>query len=332
MTKRDAVHEAGQRALCFLPMNLARTLLLLSLLVPLRPALACVWDTDTLKEESLGLAAVADTVQGKFFKHSRVFYERKVLYTEPMLKQEKVSPERYDDLAVAYDKLGRTQEAIAIMEAKEKRFPGLYTTAANLGTFHAHAGDFTRALELLSKGLKLNPNAHFGREKYQVKAIEYLQRLAKDPELVRKEELLGLRLDPEQASFVMNEKERAQNPNLPSVPKDATVALAGIIRFGSGDKSQHVWFSLGTALAWQGHKNLAIRALRRAELLGHPLAQEHAEALLNIIDEYSDYPGWAKVSAELDAEFEKGQAWVREKQRKEEALIEKGRLEQAFGY
>lgn len=313
-------------------MNLARALLLLSVLVPLRPAFACLWDKDTLKEESFGISSVADTVRGKIFKHSRVFYERKVLYTEPLLKQEKVSPDRYDDLAVAYEKLGRTQEAIATMEAKEKRFPGLYTTAANLGTFHAHAGDFPRALELLRKGLEINPNAHFGREKYQVKAIEYLQRLVKEPELVRQEELLGLPLAPEDASFVLNEKKRPAESKLPQVPKDATVALAGIIRFGSGDTSPHVWFSLGNALAWQGHKHLAIRALRRAELLGHPLAREHAEALIRTIESYGDRADWKKIGPELDADFEKGQAWVREEQRKEEALLEKGKLRQVFDY
>jgi hypothetical protein len=130
----------------------------------------------------------------------------------------------------------------------------------------------------------------------------------------------------------MNEKESAKVPNLPKVPKDAAVALAGIIRFGSGDTSQHVWFSLGTALAWQGHKNLAIRALRRAELLGHPLAREHAEALISVIESYGDTADWKKIGPELDAEFEKGQAWVRAKQRKEEALIEQGKLRQVFDY
>jgi len=94
----------------------------------------------------------------------------------------------------------------------------------------------------------------------------------------------------------MNEKESAKVPNLPKVPKDAAVALAGIIRFGSGDTSQHVWFSLGTALAWQGHKNLAIRALRRAELLGHPLAREHVEALVSVIDSYGDTAGRSLAS------------------------------------
>lgn len=164
------------------------------------------WDEDTLKEESLGIKDVAEVVQGRILKHSRVFYERKVAYTEPLLKQEPVKPERYDDLAVAYEKLGRTQEAIALMEAKEKRFPGLY------------------------------------------------------------------------------------------------------------------------------NKNLAIRALRRAEVLGHPLAREHAEALTQFMDTYGGDTPWKKIAAELDAEFAKGQAWVQQEQRKEEALLEQGKLKQVFNY
>ena len=314
-------------------MNLSRVFLLAFLLLPVPPALACLWDSDTLKEESLGLDEVAAVLRGRILKHSATFYERKVAYTLPLLEQPDVKPERYDDLAVAYEKLGRTQEAIATMEAKEKRFPGLYTTAANLGTFHAHAGDYTRGLEELRRALVLNPDAHFGREKYQVKAIEYLQRLAVTPELVQKEELLGLPLEPDRYLFVMNPKKTILRKEVPELPKDVLQGLVGMIRFGSGEKSQHLWFSLGMSLAWSGHKNLAIRAMRRAELLGHPLAREHAGELLRTIKAYAGrHDEWDKVAAELDAEWAKGQAWVQEKQRQEDALLAKGKEKQVFGY
>lgn len=314
-------------------MNLLRVLLLAVLLLPVPPALACLWDSDTLKEESLGLEDVAAVVRGRILKHSATFYERKVAYTLPLLERADVKPERYDDLAVAYEKLGRTQEAIATMEAKEKRFPGLYTTAANLGTFHAHAGDYTRGLEELRRALALNPDAHFGREKYQVKAIEYLQRLAVTPGLVQKEELLGLPLEPSSYLFVMNPKKAILGRERPELPKDVLQGLVGMIRFGSGEKSQHLWFSLGMSLAWSGHKNLALRAMRRAELLGHPLAREHAGELLRTIKSYAGrHEDWDKVGAELDAEWAKGQAWVREKQRKEDALLARGKEKRVFGY
>ncbi|MFY0525059.1 tetratricopeptide repeat protein [Archangium gephyra] len=310
-----------------------RALLFAAVLLAVPPALACLWDSDTLKEESIGLDEVANVLRGRILKHSATFYERKVAYTLPLLEQADVKPERYDDLAVAYEKLGRTQEAIATMEAKEKRFPGLYTTAANLGTFHAHAGDYPRALEELRRALVLNPDAHFGREKYQVKAIEYLQRLATAPELVQKEEFLGLPLEPDRYLFVMNPKKTILRKEVPELPKDVLQGLVGMIRFGSGEKSRHLWFSLGISLAWSGHKNLAIRAMRRAEQLGHPLAREHGEELLRTIKAYADKArDWEKVAAELDAEWAKGQAWVRQKQRQEDALLAKGKEKQVFGY
>ncbi|MCY1075333.1 tetratricopeptide repeat protein [Archangium lansingense] len=314
-------------------MKSSRSLLLVPavLLLFVPPALACLWDSDTLKEESIGLDEVAAVVRGRILKHSTTFYERKVAYTLPLLEQADVKPERYDDLAVAYEKLGRTQEAIATMEAKEKRFPGLYTTAANLGTFYAHAGDYTRGLEELRRAIAINPDAHFGREKYQVKAIEYLQRLAVTPELVQKEELLGLPLDPGDYLFVMNPKEARLGRKRPELSKDVLQGLVGMIRFGSGEKSPHLWFSLGMALAWNGHKNLALRAMRRAELLGHPLASEHAEQLFRTIKPYAD-KDWGKVKAELDSEWAKGQAWAQEKQRQEDALLAKGKEKQVFGY
>ncbi|WPB74819.1 tetratricopeptide repeat protein [Archangium violaceum] len=323
------------RSLKMIDMKRSRSLLVffsvLLLFVP--PALACLWDSDTLKEESIGLDEVAAVVRGRILKHSATFYERKVAYTLPLLEREDVKPERYDDLAVAYEKLGRTQEAIATMEAKEKRFPGLYTTVANLGTFHAHAGDYPRALEELRRALVLNPDAHFGREKYQVKAIEYLQRLAATPELIQKEEFLGLPLEPDRYLFVMNPKKTVLRKEQPELPKDVLQGLVGIIRFGSGDKSPHLWFSLGISLAWSGHKNLAIRAMRRAELLGHPLAREHAGELIRTIKAYSKKtPQWAEIAAELDAEWAKGQDQVQEKQRQEDALLAKGKDKQVFGY
>jgi tetratricopeptide (TPR) repeat protein len=314
-------------------MHLLRALLLALLLLPLSPALACLWDSDTLKEESLGNKDIADIVRGRILKHSAAFYERKVAYTLPLLERPDVKPERYDDLAVAYEKLGRIPEALATMEAKEKRFPGLYTTAANLGTFHAHAGDYTRALEHLRRALALNPEAHFGREKYQVKALEYLQRLAVTPELVRQEEFLGLPLEPHDYLFVMNPNQVALNKKKPPLPKDLLLGLAGMIRFGSGEKSPHLWFSLGLSLAWSGHKNLALRAMRRAEHLGHPLAQQHARRLVRTISEYGNRnKDWEQVGAELDAEWEQGQAWVAKKQRQEEALLARGKEQQVFGY
>jgi len=73
----------------------------------------------------------------------------------------------YDDLAVSQHKLGDHKAAIATMMAKEKKKPDVYETASNLGTFYISTGELTTAVKWIEKALAINPNAHFGREKYQ---------------------------------------------------------------------------------------------------------------------------------------------------------------------
>ena len=175
-----------------------RRLAILAVLGCAGAALACLWDSDTFAEEALTQKDVGEIVRGRLGKHSPYFYEEKVAYTRPLLDAGDAGVERYDDLAVAYEKLGKLDEALVVMDAKEKRFPHQYTTLANRGTFYAHQGDYPRALELLEAAIVMNPNAHFGREKYQVKALEFMQALAKDPKLAEHRDLLGVNLDDEE--------------------------------------------------------------------------------------------------------------------------------------
>ena len=75
-------------------------------------------------------------------------------------------------------------------EAKDHR----YRYLANLGTFHAHRwvsqtaekrntdlSDLRRSEELITQAIKENPDAHFGREIYQLMAIRWLLWDGKSP-------------------------------------------------------------------------------------------------------------------------------------------------------
>src|SRR5205085_2628266 len=79
----------------------------------------------------------------------------------------------YNDLGVAYEKVGLHDKAIETMLAKEKIKPGAYETYSNLGTFYILAGDFKQGLPWIDKALAINPDAHFGRERYQKWLVEY---------------------------------------------------------------------------------------------------------------------------------------------------------------
>ncbi len=138
------------------------------------PAWACLWDYDTLLQERSRFPSTLEIITGKFLRHSKEFYEWRI---QDRLKKLQTEPDKlayYDDLAVAYDKTGQHQKAIDTMLAKDKKKPGLYETEANLGTFYIHSGQLEKGLEHIDKALKINPDAHFGREKYQRLVVEYV--------------------------------------------------------------------------------------------------------------------------------------------------------------
>lgn len=132
-----------------------------------------MWDYDTLEMERQRFPGTLELITGKFHRHSEAYYRWRVEDRQSRLLSDE-SPELYDDLAVAYDKLGKHEKAIETATESERLFPGRYETAANLGTFHIHAGNYERGLEFIALALKINPDAHFGRERYQKLLVEYL--------------------------------------------------------------------------------------------------------------------------------------------------------------
>src|SRR4029078_4407708 len=72
-----------------------------------------------------------------------------------------------------YEKTGQHEKAIETILIKEKIKPGLYETYSNLGTFYILAGDLEKGLPYIDKALAIDPDAHFGRERYQKWLVEY---------------------------------------------------------------------------------------------------------------------------------------------------------------
>jgi tetratricopeptide (TPR) repeat protein len=146
-------------------------------------AIACMWDYDTIKMERTRFPGTLELITGKFLRHSPEFYRWRI---ENRLKRLQSDPDNsalLDDLAVAYDKTDQHDKAIETALKTEKLHPGRYETAANLATFYFHAGKLTEGLPVIDKALKINPEAHFGREKYQKVLVEYILKQRKnDPQ------------------------------------------------------------------------------------------------------------------------------------------------------
>jgi hypothetical protein len=164
-------------------------------------------------------AMVHDVIHERYPRHGEAYYqarERSARERLAVLHAESVTALALtDDLAVALDGTGRTDEAVVLMRDKLKRQEAigqsgkdLYSTYANLGEFLVHAnlwpmlaGDpaarerLHEGLEFLRQSVRVNATAHFGREEWQVLAVSFLLEAAARPELLQECDLIGNRLD-----------------------------------------------------------------------------------------------------------------------------------------
>jgi hypothetical protein len=159
------------------------TVAILVLIVPTLVC-ACLWDYDTLRQERQRFPDTLELITGKFLRHSPEFYEWRAKDRLYKLEGNPTNLAYYDDLAVAYEKTGQHAKAIETILAKENIQPGLYETYSNLGTFHILAGDLELGLPYIDKALAINPDAHFGRERYQKWLVEYALTRKEDGKIV----------------------------------------------------------------------------------------------------------------------------------------------------
>lgn len=82
----------------------------------------------------------------------------------------------WNDLGGAYIRLGQPQETVTLLERVVKRFDTNYGIHANLGTAYHLLGRYQDAEKEIARDLEIDPNAHFGLEKYHLALLQYLAR------------------------------------------------------------------------------------------------------------------------------------------------------------
>ncbi|MBT4692591.1 MAG: hypothetical protein HOB73_04535 [Planctomycetaceae bacterium] len=180
------------------------TIAMVVVLLTISTAMACLWDTDTLVQERAKFPSTLELIAGKFPRHSPAFYQWRIADRQAKLDSGDDQASYYDDIAVAYDKLRQDDQAIEWMHKKATKFNDSadvrYKTAANLGTFYLHSRQLDKGIEQLELALKLNPNAHFGRERYQLYLAKYIKLRLTNGHLQDGKLLLPLRYDREHDS------------------------------------------------------------------------------------------------------------------------------------
>jgi len=168
---------------------------------------------------SFRFAMIHDVLHERFEKHGKAWYEHRNQLNQQRLETlAETDSSRWpiiDDLAAGMDRMGQPDEAVKLMRAKlqHQQTAGLtgrdlYTSYANLGTFLIHANakaafagdaqavaDFSEGVALVRKSVEVNPEAHFGRERWQATIAEFLLLAIQHPSLLQHYDCLGNSLD-----------------------------------------------------------------------------------------------------------------------------------------
>jgi tetratricopeptide (TPR) repeat protein len=257
-----------------IPLRSAAVAILAGVLLP-SVASACLWDHDTIQMERARFPSTLELITGKFLRHSPEFYQWRIENRLKRLESDPTNVALLDDLAVAYDKTGQHDKAIETAMRTEQLHPGRYETAANLATFYFHAGRLEEGLPHIDRALAINPDAHFGREKYQKLLVEYVLHQRKGgPQKLPLAEVKVFRNPPEFGDIVVEDTfanylgRKDGSGQLPS-PKESAAAIKGILgmmKFGKHD-SPVLLEALGTLLTpmfGDDAKLLAARAYLKA--------------------------------------------------------------------
>lgn len=227
----------------------------------------CLWDSDTLGYETKRFPNTVDVIVGRFERNPSLYFEMRLKRVAAVLK---LHPERlalYDDAAVAADRLGKHDEAITWMEKKREqiyragldradRQEHLYRYYANVGTFWAHRWikksedrreiqEVVRARDFIAKAIEINPDAHFGRERYQLYTLEWI--VNSSPTTKNKQDVET----PSLTDYLEKKKLlvfHATNKDEQRIVGDAIRGLSGLIVLGNAWESIDVFEALARAL------------------------------------------------------------------------------------
>lgn len=231
-------------------------------------AAACMWDYDTLAMEAKGLPDAVRIISGRFERNPPLYYEMRLKRVSKELQTKPNELSLYDDAGVAAARLGKNDEAIEWMVKKlkvlsaakkkgEKNTDHWYRYHANIGTFYIHRwlhdgckkdkiADAKASHDHIAKAIEINPQAHFGREFMQLRAID---------------SIIAVKTG-KAKSLVLFEEDGKKTV------KEQIEGMCGLIVLGAAWESVDIFNELAKALSMDSQASIAYLAeLRRNELL-----------------------------------------------------------------
>lgn len=306
---------------------------LLLLVTGILPAPACLWDTDSLRDEALQKGSLYDFITGQFPHHGNGYYTARIqrLKALPALDFE-----QRNDLAAAHIRMEQWTEAEALLRVNLAEKPSDYFTLSNLGVLEKKRGRYAAAADWTAKALAIKPEGHLGLGDWYLKNLQYRTTTAGAAQSAPAKNFLGIdyatSFTPKRGDEPLPAAEAAEQSAAPEVIKRLELMLENDQTFADG------FLVTGDFLAATGDLNLAFLCYKRAETLGHPNKPELEKRLRGLYAHFHEisydgggakaYAAWmAKVKTKHDTEaanaFAGAATWLKQFQKTETALVAK---------
>lgn len=138
-------------------------------------ARACIWDAETLFQEKMRSHDLAGAILGNPPAPENPQKLQDRIKTLEANRDEN-NPDWWNNLAGAYIRLGQSETAVKLLQPVISKFPNNYGVHANLGTAYHLLGRYNDAEKEIARDLEINPDGHFGLEKYHLALLQYLIR------------------------------------------------------------------------------------------------------------------------------------------------------------
>jgi tetratricopeptide (TPR) repeat protein len=136
---------------------------------------ACIWDAESLSQEKSRSHDLAQTILGgKPAPEDPMPLRKRAQELEA--NRHETDPDWWNNLAGTYLRLNQPEAAMKLLAPVAARFPDNYGIHANLGTAYHLLHRYAEAEKEIARDLEINPDAHFGLEKYHLALLQYLVR------------------------------------------------------------------------------------------------------------------------------------------------------------
>lgn len=289
---------------------------------------ACLWDSDTIRDEIKLRPSIYDLISGQLPRHGKAYYEQRKKILEgrdpvkaPLSLNEKI------DLGVTYTRLELFEPAEQLFLELLEQYPNKYELNSNIGVLYKKRGEFDKSFEYLQKALRIKPSGHMGLGDWYLRRVAY--------------ELRPHSKDSEAKNFI-GESYYDQHAMIPSKKMSKKETVRHINLLGNmiiNDRHfPDTYVVLGDLLRSIGDLNLAARAYGKAISLGH----HHEELILSRLrvmvvhfvedrktaanNPESLLPMCKKFLSQYDEEFIKADQWIIEFWAAEEMILKSGKF------